>query len=84
MNCNCSNWEDDKPCQIHPHKLTQPELVLHEMQVVRVYRRYSSRKWFYTVAKDAVRVFESPEQDQRPKIVVTQTAIEPPSPPTPT
>ncbi len=66
MPCNCSNWDDESPCQIHKEKkLPRSEEVCHLVIVVRVYRRLSNRKWYYTVSRDAIQVFVSEDFDTK-------------------
>ena len=71
MKCICSDRDNANPCPIHKNKLPRPEFSCNEMYVVRVYRRSSNLKWFYTVSKDAVRLFMSQDLDAKPKIEVT-------------
>lgn len=72
MKCICSNWDDESPCPQHTPKLVQPSMVEHQCIVVRVYRRRSNKKWFYTVTTDAVQVDVSSDQEKKPKIVIGQ------------
>lgn len=63
MNCCCA---DLKPCPKHKDKpLRIPEIVEHHQFVVRVLRRTSNKKWFHTIARDAIRVFESPDHETK-------------------
>jgi hypothetical protein len=69
MNCNCSDWDDKTPCKIHPNgRATNPTIRCETTIVVNIYRRYTSKKWFYTVVTDAIRVFTSQEFDAKPKV----------------
>lgn len=64
--CNCADWDDESPCGIHgERKLPPSEEVCHQIVVVRVCRRYSNRKWFYTIARDALREFTSQDFDTK-------------------
>lgn len=71
MKCICSNWDDENPCPIHTPKLVQPSLVEHQCIVVRVYRRRSNKKWFYTTTVDAYNIDMSADFEKKPKIKVS-------------
>jgi hypothetical protein len=67
--CNCGNWDDPTPCPIHEdQKLPRPEICWHTMFVVDIGRRSSNLKWFYTIAKDAIQTYESPDYDTKKQI----------------
>ena len=68
MKCNCSNWDDDKPCEAHNPKLPQPEVVEHHCITVKIGSRHSNLKWFYIVVKDGVRSYVSPDLDVKPRV----------------
>lgn len=68
--CHCSDWDNESPCPQHNPKLEQPSMVEHQCLVARIYRRRSSRRWFYTLTKDAVQIFVSDDMPQRPKLLV--------------
>lgn len=70
MNCICADIDNDAPCPSHPVKLYNPELVEHHCYVVRVYRRTSTKKWLYTISKDAMQNYESGSYDSKPDISV--------------
>lgn len=72
MNCNCGNWNDETLCKIHNPKLPQPELSCHHTYVIHVYRRYSNRKWFFTMAKDAIQISASEDFEKKPVITVNK------------
>ena len=36
--------------------ITKPEIVAHHTFVIYIYKRTSTGKWFYTLAKDAIRI----------------------------
>lgn len=59
MPCNCQNWDDESPCPTHELKVVRSPIVEHCCIVIHVYRRASNKKWFYTVARDAIQEFVS-------------------------
>ncbi len=67
MSCNCSNWDDERPCPRHNPKMPQPDMVLHDTIVVRVYRRRSDKKWNFVVVRDALLTHTSEFIDTKPK-----------------
>ena len=69
MRCNCGNWDDASPCKIHGEQKPRSEICWHTVYVVTIGRRLVNLKWFYTIAKDAIRTFESEDFDS--KIEVT-------------
>lgn len=71
MTCNCQNWDDPKPCPKHGlNKGHQPAVVNHQMIVVKVYRRYKNKKWFYTITRDALLEFTSQDFDTKKEAMV--------------
>jgi len=76
MNCNCGNWDDTTPCSIHSEKkLPRSETCEHVCFVVRVYRRSSNLKWFYTIVRDALQTYESPDYATKKQLMEQLTAI---------
>ncbi len=71
MTCNCSNWDDEDPCPKHTPKLPQPEEACHTQIVIRVYRRRSDKRWYFTVVRDAIRIFESEPFPNKEKLMET-------------
>ena len=70
MKCNCGNWDDNSPCEIHTEKkLSRSETCEHHIYVFRVYRRSVNLKWFYTIAKDALKIFESRDFDTKAEVL---------------
>lgn len=62
MTCNCQNWDDPNPCPKHGmEKIRQPETVEHHCIVVKVFRKLENKKWFYSITRDGVHEFTSPE-----------------------
>ena len=65
MKCNCSNWDDESPCEVHPNKLKRLPNVEHCCIVIRIYRASINKKYYGTIAKDAIRIFVTNDCDNK-------------------
>lgn len=69
MNCNCGNWDDNTPCQIHGEtKLPRPDVCWNTTYAIWIGRRSSNLKWFYTLAKDSIQFFQSGDFDTKKEV----------------
>lgn len=68
MNCLCAKRE---PCPIHKDKpLEMPDVQNHHCYVINVYSIWSTKQWFATVTKDAIRTHKTDKHDSKLKALM--------------
>jgi len=68
--CNCADLDDESTCKIHTNKkLPKPDLVEHHLILIRIYRKSENKKYYGTIAKDAIRIFTTDDFSSKTEVL---------------